>query len=92
MNEQPENHSRDYPDDGAVRKSLRPLRVTGVVCFLEQLDFNWGNGGYPCPCYEEFAGYLFETIPGGANRPIYCNKLSVDEQNAYDYLDSNRKR
>lgn len=45
-----ENHLRDYPDDGASRKSLEALRkaIPEPISF-EQLDFNMGNGGYPCP-------------------------------------------
>ena len=57
-----ENHLRDYPDDGASRKSLEALRkaIPEPISF-EQLDFNLGERWIPMPVYEEFAGYLFET-------------------------------
>ena len=57
-----ENHLRDYPDDGASRKSLEALRkaIPEPISF-EQLDFNLGERWIPMSVYEEFAGYLFET-------------------------------
>lgn len=57
-----ENHLRDYPDDGASRKSLKALRkaIPEPINF-EQLDFNLGERWIPMSVYEEFAGYLFET-------------------------------
>lgn len=57
-----ENHLRDYPDDGASRKSLKALRkaIPEPISF-EQLDFNLGERWIPMSVYEEFAGYLFET-------------------------------
>lgn len=45
-----ENHLRDYPDDGASRKSLEALRkAIPEPISLNSLTSTWGNGGYPCP-------------------------------------------
>ena len=50
-----ENHLRDYPDDGASRKSLEALRkaIPEPISF-EQLDFNLGERWIPMSVYEEF--------------------------------------
>ena len=57
-----ENHLRDYPDDGASRKSLEDNRkaIPEPIRF-EQLDFNQWEPWKTKSVYEEFAGYLFET-------------------------------
>ena len=57
-----ENHLRDYPDDGASKKSLEALQkaIPEPISF-ELLDFNLGERWIPVSVYEEFAGYLFEA-------------------------------
>ena len=48
-----ENHLRDYPDDGASRKSLEALRkaIPEPISF-EQLDFNLWERWIPMSVYE----------------------------------------